>query len=365
MPVSQAIPYTYGEWSLRETHERLRAMALGDPTQLVVASIGDSWTQFYGYYAGPVMRSLQAAYGDAGTGWTGLGFAGPGGAYLNGTAAYPASSVSGWSNPDDWGFAQYDSAPSPDLAASDSAVAGARITVSNGPSGCSSVRLLALGTDAGRIRYRWNGGEWAEASVAGTGHLAIRLANVPGAAWVLDLEGVSGTVNLAGLDVQKSGKGVRLHKLGGTGSRASQWVAVDAAQWQAGLAALDPRLVTVLLGTNDQAIYDPTTFKVHVQELITRVRAAVPAADILLIAPPENQLARQWPMKDYARALLELAQANDCAFLDLQPVFGEVPADYAAGSARPWFDPDGVHPAIETGGRAITDAILRLLVPPI
>ena len=330
----------------------------------MVASIGDSWTQFYGYYTGPVMKALAGAYGDAGTGWTGLGFGGPGGAYLNGTAAYPASSVSGWSNVADWSYDEYDAVPSPDLAATASSVSGTWMTVSNGPAGCSSVALFALGTSDGVLRYRWNGGAWTDLSVAGQGLLTFPLSGLPSTAWTLDLEVASGTVNLAGLDVRKAGAGIRLHKLGGTGSRAAQWAAVDGTQWQAGLAALDPRLVTVLLGTNDQACYDATAFKGYVQTMIDRIRAAVPAADILLVAPPENFAGRPRPMSDYATALYELAQANGCAFLDLQFVFGASLADYAAGSSRPWFDPDGIHPSAE-GAVAVTDAILRLLFPPL
>lgn len=356
--------YTYGEWSLRETHQRLRSLRLGDDTQLVIASIGDSWTHIGARWSTPTAQTLQASLGDAGSGWTGFGFAAAGGLYVNGTVAYPAVWPN-FPNPADWSNAGYNSTASPDLASVTSAIPGARITMLHGPAGCASVRLFALGTPDGVVRYRWSGGPWTELSVTGVGPLISQLGGVPPDAWTLDLEVASGTVTLMGLDVQKAGPGVRWHKLAGTGSRAQHWTRVSATTWEAGLAALAPNLVAVLLGTNDQTSYDAEVFKAHVQELISRVRHAAPAADILLIAPCENQLARPNPMSTYADALYELAVANDCAFMDLQYVFGEYPEDYAADSPRPWFSPDGLHPEPSTGGRAIADAVLRLLVPPI
>lgn len=363
-PVAVQPHYTYGEWSLRETRERLRSLALGDDVQLVVASVGDSWTHWAARWSGPTARALKSAYGAAGAGWTGFGFGGANGLYFNGNVGDPECRPT-YPNPADWSYAEYNATASPDLASLTSSVPGARVTVVNGPAGCAAVNLFALGTADGLIRYRWNGGEWTELSVAGAGLLVSPLEGVPSDAWTLDLEVVSGTVTLLGADVQAVSRGIRWHKLAGTGARAAHWASVSGSEWSAGIAALNPRLVTVLLGTNDQAFYDAAVFKAHVQTMIDRIRAAVPSADILLIAPCENQLARPNPMSSYAAALYELAEANDCAFLDLQYVFGDSPEDYAWGSSRPWFSPDGVHPDPATGGRAIVDAVLRLLVPPI
>ncbi len=356
--------YTYGEWTLRETRERLRALTFGDNTQLVIASIGDSWTHYAGRWCGPTAQGLKAAYGDAGPGWTGFGFGGPGGQYVNGNVANPTCAPS-FLNASDWNYSGYNASASPDIASLTSAVPGTGVLVSNGPAGCSAVKLFAVGTADGLVRYRWNGGAWTELSVTGSGLLVSPLAGLPAAAWTLEVEVVSGTVTLLGADVQKAARGVRWHKIAGTGSSALHWSRVPAAGWRDGLAALDPRLVTILLGTNDQFQYDAVAFKGYIQELITRVRTAVPAADILLIAPAENLAGNAWPMSTYADALYELAVANDCAYLDLQYVFGDNPADYAAGSSRPWFSADGIHPDPLTGGRAITDAVLRFLVPPI
>jgi lysophospholipase L1-like esterase len=170
-------------------------------------------------------------------------------------------------------------------------------------------------------------------------------------------------VRVYGLDIQKSGAaGVRIHKLGGTGSTAANWIAADETAWSAGLAALSPHIVSVLLGTNDQSSASEEVFRSRIQTLTARIRASVPAADILLVAPAENGLGRAIPMSQYARAMRQIASEYSCSFLDLQYSFGLAPADYASGSARPLFHSDQVHPN-DLGGRAITAAIFRLIAP--
>ncbi|KJG09463.1 hypothetical protein UA70_20460, partial [Raoultella planticola] len=47
----------------------------------------------------------------------------------------------------------------------------------------------------------------------------------------------------------------------------------------------------------------------------------------------------------------------NCAFINLQNIFGENPADYAYGSIHSWFAEDGIHPDPATGGYLIKDAV--------
>jgi hypothetical protein len=51
----------------------------------------------------------------------------------------------------------------------------------------------------------------------------------------------------------------------------------------------------------------------------------------------------------------------NCAFINLQNIFGENPADYAYGSIHSWFAEDGIHPDPATGGYLIKDAVFRAL----
>ncbi|WP_373461410.1 SGNH/GDSL hydrolase family protein [Pseudoroseomonas cervicalis] len=156
----------------------------------------------------------------------------------------------------------------------------------------------------------------------------------------------------------------RGHKLGVSGSYLQQWATINEAGWIANLAQLEPHLVTLTFGTNDQRFYSPAEYAGYLQTMISRIRTARPAADILIVSPEANvaEPERQWPMTGYRDATLEMAAANGCAWLDLQPLFGLSPADYASGSARPWLNPDGTHPDPLTGGRAIVAALYRLLI---
>ena len=348
----------WGEWHLRETRQRLRLRALGEAGVLTIAAIGDSWTHGTSRWCGPLATVLASQFGDAGPGWVGLSWYPGNTALVNGNAR---TSVVGYT-PDAAGWSTaYATATGPDICSITSSTVGAKQTVT-GPADCSAVVLHYLG-GSDTVRYRWDGGAWSTLDLsAGSGPLTAALTGLPATAWTLEIEIVSGSSTLFGLDVRRSTSGVRFHKLGATGSRAEQWATVNAAAWQTGLAALAPNLVVIMHGTNDQgSSRTPSAYRTDIDTIITRVRAAAPAADILLVAPCENQRANSVAMADYADQLQELAVLRSCAFLDLQPFFGLLPVDYAAGSARPWFNADTIHPEPASGGRAIVDAIHRLL----
>lgn len=351
---------TWGLHYLRETRQRLRLRALGEAGQLVVASIGDSWTHNAGRWSGPTASTLMDNYGDAGGGWSGLAWQGFT-TLRNGNVRpvdYTTASTGSWT-------ATYYTSPSPDLGHITSSTAG-DVATFTGPASpvLSGAELCWIGTADGVARYRWNGGSWTSLNVQGSGLQHAALSGLPASgAWTLEVEVEAGTCSLAGVDFKSAADGVRWHKLGSTGSRGSQWAGVNATQWQSGLAALGPHLVTILLGTNDQAAYGAANFRTHLDTLIGRVRAAVPAADVLLISPAENQRTdNAEPMSAYQEQTYRAAYEHKCGFLNLQSFFGEDPADYAAGSSRPWFNADLIHPEPASGGRAIADAVIRSLV---
>lgn len=347
--------HVWGEWFLRETRQRLRKLAMAEAAQFVVASIGDSWTHNADRWCRPAARALIAQYGDAGSGW--VGFGNLNGTFLNGnvdTTKVTTVFAGTWDN------AVYYTSVSPDIGQASSTTVGSKITIT-GQAATSAIRLFYIG-GVGVVRYRFDGGAWTNIDTAGSGLLTTLLAGVPATAFTLELEVLSGSVTLCGLDLQKTTSGVRWHKLGATGSRAEHWGAVDAAQWQAGFGLLAPNLVIVMHGTNDQAgAPSAATFAARIQTIVDRVRVAAPAADILIAMPCENGRANAVPMADYAQAAYGVAAASRCAFLDLQYLFGEQFSEYASGSARPWFHADLVHPEPSTGGRAIADAVIRLL----
>jgi len=262
-----------------------------------------------------------------------------------------------------WTVAYYTTA-SPDLGGISTSTAGAKVTTTYSGSGNVSVVKLFYTAGSGVLRYRWNGGAWTTLDISsGSGTQTASLASVPTGTWTLEIENVSGTTTIHGVDVQKTNDGVRVHKLGSTGSSSADWSSVNATHWKNALSALAPNLVTILLGTNDQgASMTTATYRINIQTMITRIREALPFADIALIMPCENQrTSNTYAMSMYAKELYELAAINNCAYLDLQYVFGDTASQYAYSSARPWFAADLIHPDPTTGGRVITDAVYRLL----
>ena len=355
---------TWGEWFLRETRMRLRQRALAETAQLTIAMIGDSWTHAATRYSGVVASTLKTAFGDAGAGWTGFGwgFGGTSSGWSGGNGS--ASSDIAVALSANW-TTHYNTSVSPDIADIYTSTAAAKATATfSGTGNISVVKLFYIAGGSGILRYRWNAGAWTTLDIsAGSGLLTTNLASVPTGTWALEIENVSGTTTICGIDVQKTADGVRVHKLGGTGSASSSWAGVNSTFWQNGLIALAPNLVTILLGTNDQgASMTAATYRTNLQTMITRIRAALPVADIALIMPCENQrVANALAMRVYAKEAYELAAINNCAWLDLQYVFGETASQYAYGSARPWFAADLIHPDPTTGGRVITDAVYRLI----
>lgn len=102
---------------------------------------------------------------------------------------------------------------------------------------------------------------------------------------------------LFGLDVRTAAKGVVVHKPGAAGSSAASGRRGPSLPWRAALGALSPNRVRVLLGPNDQTGSTPThIFGGYNQTVIDGIRAALLAADILIMMPPENQRANNASM---------------------------------------------------------------------
>ncbi|TBG38531.1 hypothetical protein ELG78_16765 [Rhizobium leguminosarum] len=358
------IDYEWGSWYLRETRMRLRCLKRAEAMKFGIAILGDSWSHNATRWSGPVAEALTAEYGSYGSGWIGFGYPNTSTQLRNGsvlTGLYSTTVPSGaWTS-------TYYTANTADAALLTSSSAGANLQVS-GPAADTTFILHYVGTADGVVRYRWNGGAWStnlalpDGSPAGTVQ-TVALTGKPAGAWTLQIEVVSGTVNLCGLTCSRDASGVLVHKLAATGSHSGQWAALDATKWQAAYAALGQVNLGILMyGTNDQRSVFIPDFKTNISTLIDRMRAVTPSTDILLVPACENgRTDNPRPMSQYIAAMHEVAATKKCAFLNLQPLFGELYADYAPGSARPWFFSDTIHPDPPTGGRVIADAILRLL----
>ncbi|EPF3396772.1 SGNH/GDSL hydrolase family protein [Klebsiella pneumoniae] len=160
-----------------------------------------------------------------------------------------------------------------------------------------------------------------------------------------------------------TGAGVRVHKLDASGSSLASWLTMDANDFAKALMELALDTVIILTGTNDQRITGgATAFENNLRSFIARIRAAVPGADILFVMPCENERT-DYPttMAAMAKRARAVTAELGCAFINLQYIFGDNPADYAYGSIHSWFAEDGIHPDPATGGYLIKDAVFRAL----
>lgn len=358
-----------GAYLMRKTRmklARLRGGAVAE--QLVIAcGPGDSYTHARVRWSGKLARDLKARYGDAGPGWCGFGYPAGSLVSINGNvtindevaeSSFLTPTLTGSWTP------AYATSVSPDLCHISSATAGDKVSAAwTGSGDISSVKLFYIGAASSAARYRWNGGAWTALDLAAvTGIGTIALASVPTGAWTLEIEVVGGTVALCGIDARKAGSGVVVHKLAATGSQLAQWVAVDAAQWEIGIAALGLDAMIIMHGANDQAAASPAaTFAANMGLLIDRARVAIPALDVCVFMPPENNMGLPALMANYAAAVKPVAAAKQAGFLNAQYLFGESVAEYASTGFRPLLSPDNLHPLPATGGYVLTEGVWRFL----
>ncbi len=362
-PYLTALSIPYGKRSLyapdrmRQAASRLRSIKIGvSSTPIVFAMIGDSWTGSSLYWIRAFVEQMQAEYGDGGPGWTAFAFSSSGSIAGCARADVTATKSGAWTS-------NYFTGGSADAGQVTSSTPGDKYTITL--AGPAIVTHVILHASSGTLRYRWNGGTWTEIAISGDALQTFSLAGVPATAWTLEIEVVSGTVKMSGLDLQKSGGGVRVHKLGKNGSNTAHWTSVPEADFITGMAALAPHVVQIMHLTNDQILsgqapVSPSQHAANVTELIRRARIAAPVADMLLVSPPSVR-SQGSPQTAYAIADRGVAIAQACTHLDLQYAFGERYEDYAYGSARALLDDTLIHPTQTFGRATILDALIRTL----
>ncbi len=366
----------YGEWNLRQTRMKLQQRSLGEPAVLSVAVIGDSYTQSEVRFTRSLAQQLQTLTGNAGVGyisfswfgtevstWTAL--AQPVG--LDRTARSDLLSVfeiiGAWTR-------EYNvsSTNAISLSLATSSTIGDYIRLSV-PAGTNAANLFYKGT-GGSIAISWDDGATFSSpiSLSGTNTTTIPLT-VPSTPTILRIRVQSGTVSLAGVDFNTSSAGTRLHKLGGSGSRTSQWAAVDASQWSAQLQTLDPHLIIIFHGTNDQgAGVTPVQYRQSLATIVANIKSVLPRRDILIATPPENtRPTNLYKMTAYAQSAREFCVDSNLCFIDLQYYFGSAatPSEYSSSSPdvnNRFFNADGIHPEPLTGGRILSRSFYDLLV---
>ena len=359
----------YAAQRLRNFLMRSRNLLEGGNTRLVLGFIGDSWVRGSGlpalgdarrtrYFMPGLTTALQRLYGDAGGGWCGLSYATSGD--RRGGSANPDRLFQ--SGTGDWSTSKNDR-PVADLCTSVSGTPGDTIRVTNTLGPTSEVRLHCVA--GGSIDYRWNEGPWRRLDQFAAGHV-MELTGFPlVGAWTLDIKVASGVVELAGIEHRNDNPGIRIHNLGAGGSTALDWSSVDAATWQACIAALDLHTALTFFGTNDQKRITPQEHGSSLARLVHSLRAAAPDVDIALGTSPESGDLTEprpgRPMRLYMAEARRLAIDQALCHIDCQPAFGDV-SNYKYSGPRPLLDDSLIHPSVE-GMRVIESRYLRVLGP--
>lgn len=368
------VDYVERAYQLRVTRMKLGQLEAGVSAILNVGIFGDSWGTLTERFAKPLAKAIRDKYGSGpGVGWVSFGRHSTSASIINGnifSVSRDLPTQFTWTG--SWFFSysgkKNPTNSSPDTAVVTSSTPGDALKATvpgTSDGGWSTCRLGFVGTSDGVIRYNWDGGAWTTLNVQGSGLLFVDI-NPPAtvnASNVINVEVVSGTVSLCGIKPIGTGSGVRVHKLGASGSSLASWLSMDATDFGKALAEMALDTVIILTGTNDQRITGgATAFEANLRAFIARIRATLPGADILFVMPCENERTdNPVTMASMAARARTVASDLNCAFINLQYIFGENPADYAYGSIHPWFASDGIHPAPETGGYLIKDAIYRVM----
>jgi len=143
-------------------------------------------------------------------------------------------------------------------------------------------------------------------------------------------------VTLFGVDcsIANSG-GIKIHKLGASGSRGSWWAGaygLSASLWQSGIASLNPDIVVISLGTNDIAVETAEEYIDYIETIIDNIKTANSTIDIILIPPTIS--ARTGPAGDvsaYYPVLQELAEENGYGYLEASNFFDSYEEANAVG----------------------------------
>ena len=376
-PYGDVIGPVVNAWAMREARARLRGLLNGSTSQLVIAVLGDSWVQG-NYWTPDFAETLQAEYGNAGSGWVGfawwslattapwvIGGAQPVGVDGNirpDLIAVPQVSgawVTNYRSPTD------DPTPSLSTISSSTANDFVRFTL---PAGHNEAELFYSGDGTGVVAVSWNDGSSYSTNISlpvtnGVG--TVMLPSVPGTSATVRIKVVSGNVRLAGVDLRSTTAGVRIHKLGSSGAQGATWTLAGATAWQAQMTELGAHVFMFLTGTNDQAGgASPVTFSSRIDTMLTRFAAINPLADRVIATPPENNRTDNTVlMTAYAAAARALAVERGVTYVDHQYYWGSAAddgAEYSAATGRAWLNgSDLIHPTT-AGGYALTDANLAL-----
>ncbi len=378
-------------WSNRlwETRRLIAKLRFGFNGQMDIMAVGDSFTYLYWLFY--LTYILQKELGDAGPGW--MQFR-QDRSCANANGPGYAVSVSGtWIDANvgkataDLGSIYANSDDATVTASGPGFVRNLSGVTTRSHSDINEAWLHYIPHSGAVAQYRWNNtGAWTDIdlSVGSNGIEQVNLLATGGPIsgdWRLDIRQKTGAakIELSGVNLKSDAPGVRVHKCGVNGATTANWLAPNQATQARAWDFLAPKLVTILLGSNDQAAnldpdewvsYSDASAELKVQ-LVDRVRAARPVADVLFISPYENVIddnsdtARDLPMTVMNASVRKRMHTKKVPHLLLQPIFGDAcdRGDYAYNGKRPLLQTsDPIHPSEANGAPVLASAVAEILL---
>ncbi len=345
---------------LRDWRRGLQRLIAGTNTPVKVMVLGDSWSSLSTTYLNQLDPDTKRLLGDAGAGWI---------SFVSGsTPANPTNATISQSGT--WTDVTFTGRGINRLESSSSSVSATKtITLVTGQQASSPVLHYLVKSGGGILQYRFNAGSWTTVNTSGSAdtYSTVALSGAPAGAWVLDVQVNTAStdgITIFGVDLADSNAGIRWHALAFPGYLTGTFSGANAALWQAGISAISPTVVEILLGTNDQAnSITLAQYGTNLTTIISNLRTAMPGVDILVVSPPENlSTGHVLTMADYRDQARTVASANNCGFLDLVQEFGPNTSAYDSSSPRILFATgDPLHPT-NLGYSQISEAIRSVLL---
>lgn len=227
---------------------------------------------------------------------------------------------------------------------------------------------------ADRVRLSIRGSAESESATAKSGRAlgSLRVHTIESTApATLDVGVSGGAPEIFGVTVESVTPGLVLDTLGINGARAATPLAWNEVEWRAALGAREPSLVVFAYGTNEAAsTLASTRYEKTLDQLVERVRGAAPAADCLIVGPPDmiSGDGKTAPrVIEFDQTAERTAARLGCAYFSAWSAMG------GEGSMARWMKekpplaaPDGIHLApggYERLGQALSERVLGAVTP--
>lgn len=183
-------------------------------------------------------------------------------------------------------------------------------------------------------------------SVKGTPVRRLELESEPDDA--LGVQVLAGAPRFYGAIVEGSEPGVVVDAIGIDGARVATALAWDELAFEAELAERSPDLVVVAFGTNEA--FDNVRvdrYEGELERLLERFRRGAPAADCLVLGPPDSLARDGTPLRrvtEISVAYASVARRSGCAFVSQLALMGGLGSFASWAGERPALAfRDGVH----------------------